>query len=403
MNSRKAVFMALDKFFKDGFFLDDSFASFEKTLKQDDVSFVKRLGLGCIKNYLTLRTYFKNYCPKGAKLKRSEVLCAVIGLYQKLFMESVPDYAAISETLTLAKQVTHSSFPKRLSAILRKCNQVDFEEFLKKQPIYVQKNVQQELYEKLLDEYGELTTEEILDAYHSDKQTYFWQIEALNQPIEGAELEDGFYKLLDSSYMTTLQERKDIYFQNKTPCHLFEFLKTSTPKNILDLCAAPGGKLVLSNKHFPKATLHAVEVSEKRAKRLYENIEKFHLEAEVTSQDALDFSSNERFDLVILDAPCSNSGVFRKKPEGLITFSANNLKKLVSLQKKLLEKAKELTAIGGEIWYLTCSILQEENEEILQFAKDKLGLKAIKSKKILPNQDGFDGGFGAVLIKESTL
>jgi 16S rRNA (cytosine967-C5)-methyltransferase len=103
--------------------------------------------------------------------------------------------------------------------------------------------------------------------------------------------------------------------------------------------------------------------------------------------------------VIILDVPCSNSGVFNKRPEARWRLTAESLQELKEIQMKLLGHAAELLASGGVVWYLTCSILRDENEGLLSKACEQFGLVVEYSQTVLPNEDGWDGGFGALLRK----
>ncbi|NBO24339.1 MAG: hypothetical protein EBU93_03770, partial [Chlamydiae bacterium] len=202
----------------------------------------------------------------------------------------------------------------------------------------------------------------------------------------------------DPSSLKIFQSKK-AYIQNPTPGILIDNLSSGMdPKTILDLCSAPGGKLILTHYLFPQAQLYANEISSERMKRLEENLQKYDLHPTLFCQDGKNFQYDQKFDLIIIDAPCSNSGVLNKKPEAKFRLEEKNLQELKETQKQLITQAVLQLSQHGIIFYLTCSVLKEENEEIIhQILHENPKLKLLKMKTLLPDLNGLDGGFGAAI------
>jgi len=161
----------------------------------------------------------------------------------------------------------------------------------------------------------------------------------------------------------------------------------------LDLCAAPGGKTMQLAAAGMDVT--AVDKSGGRLKRLEENLKRTKLSAKVVQKDALEFES-EPFDAVLLDAPCSATGTFRRHPDVLHNRSPKSVADLVRLQDKLLPKAAALTAPGGVLVYAVCSLQPDEGlPRVLKFLENSpdFGLIPIPA---LPGLDlpaeRFEGG-----------
>jgi 16S rRNA (cytosine967-C5)-methyltransferase len=218
-------------------------------------------------------------------------------------------------------------------------------------------------------------------------------------------ISENMAEILQTESIKTIGASPNYYIQNITPISLVNALakETSYPKSILDLCASPGGKLLAAHDIFPKAHLFANDVSDEKIERLKANFGKYGVEASFSTTLGQHFVSNSTFDLVILDVPCSNSGVLNKRAEARWRIDREALESLLKVQKELLKAASLLTAHHGSIWYMTCSLLKEENEEIvLQFCRES-HYKIVKMLSFLPNEEGFDGGFGAHLMKIDTL
>lgn len=134
-------------------------------------------------------------------------------------------------------------------------------------------------------------------------------------------------------------------------------------KTILDLCAAPGGKTAqLLDKG---AIVTAVDISEKRLERLKENMERlqFNKNLEIICSDALSFETNIKYDIILIDAPCSATGTYRRHPEIIHTKNFDDVKKMANTQRQILQKATQLLKENGVILYATCSLSKKEGEQ----------------------------------------
>lgn len=167
------------------------------------------------------------------------------------------------------------------------------------------------------------------------------------------------------------------------------------PKRILDLCASPGGKTLLLADRFPHAELVANDLSNHKLKRLQENLSSYGVQAEVSCGPGERYRSGEPFDLIVIDAPCSNSGTFNRRAEARWRFSPLALQELEKTQRALVRNAHKNLSSTGHLIYLTCSICPQENDNIV------VGLPKVgPSICHLPNSSGWDGGFGCLVGKD---
>ena len=139
-------------------------------------------------------------------------------------------------------------------------------------------------------------------------------------------------------------------------------------KRVADLCAAPGGKTMqLAAKG---ASVVALDRSKNRLKRVEENLERTKLSADIQMADAENYEDSRQFDVVLLDAPCSATGTFRRQPDVLWATRPADIAKLADVQHRLLDSAAKRVKIGGDLVYSTCSLEREEGEtQILAFLR----------------------------------
>lgn len=347
-----------------------------------DFRLAQEIAFGSARMALALDYLAKKLSTTGkVNLKVKERALLRTALYQVFFMDRIPRYALVDETVALAKKYFSSITANFINALLRQIEQKniklpeDWSIRYSYPPYYVA---------ILIKQFGKEEAEHIL---HLGNQAL---------PLTAR------YRPTQEMQQVNLQEVKDdpnYYIQNTTPTLLFKELATSAfkPQYLLDLCASPGGKLLLAHDYFPNAKLYANDVSEEKLKHLSENIQKYRIVVHLTAQKGEEYKSEQKFDLIILDVPCSNSGVLNKRPEARFRISEEALKKLSLASEKLLKNALSLLSSGGKIWYMTCSILREENEDFVEKMCQKYHLKKGKEKLILPSEEGLDGGYAAEL------
>ncbi|MEX0961413.1 MAG: transcription antitermination factor NusB [Simkaniaceae bacterium] len=385
---RELCFYALYKSLKNEAYLSETIAKVREgeRLDERDLKLLEEIAYGVMRRLYTLDAYLKELTPKGKlKVKLKERILLYMALYQFLYLDKIPLYAIGQEMAELAKKKTHSRFVPFLNALIRR-----FEGFTFQRP--------KELWQRysvtpfFLKELEKRSTEEEIIAL----------LEIFNRPPL------LFMRRIDGDaasfipYDPLLLNDKRFYVQNPTPAHLMKALYRPTfqPRKILDFCAAPGGKTLLLRDLFPNAELFVNDPSEKRLKRLENNLKKYEVQATLFSERGELFESSHQYDLILLDVPCSNSGVLHKRVEARYRITKENLKELTLLQKKLVARAESLLSENGEIWYMTCSILDSENEEIVQSSNLDV---SDEMQRYLPNHKGEDGGFGAILKKKKVL
>lgn len=181
-------------------------------------------------------------------------------------------------------------------------------------------------------------------------------------------------------------------------------------EQILDLCAAPGGKTTHILEIAPKAQVMAVDVDAQRLTRVKENLQRLNMQAEVKQGDGRTpaaWCGERQFDRILLDAPCSATGVIRRHPDIKWLRRDRDIAELASLQREILDAIWPHLKPGGTLLYATCSVLPDENEaQIAAFLSRHADVRAealpggkTDGLQVFPTTDGGDGFFYAKLIK----
>ena len=200
--------------------------------------------------------------------------------------------------------------------------------------------------------------------------------------------EDGWWSVQDESAMGAA-----------------ELLAPQPGERILDLCAAPGGKSAhLAELSADKATIIACDVSEVRLRRVTQTVERLGLtsiEPTLIARDGSDLPTGP-FDAVLVDVPCSNTGVLSRRPEARWRFREADLQELVQLQTRLLLNAFDLVRPGGRVIYSTCSVEPEETSDLIASVTSAVeGLMCVHQTLQLPGNPA-DGAYRALLTRSGS-
>lgn len=369
ITARIAAFRALDSYFQHGTFVADALSSYKNSLSIRDFSFAYEVASGVVRQKKALDA-IAGTLPK----KRKEKVLLRMSLYQLLFLDKVPLFAICDEMVGLAKKECSEPFAKFLNAYLR--NQA---------PKCTAK--------ELVPSYTDFFIKRMVESYGQEAADEIFRLGNTHGPLFARDRMAMTMVAIDNVQPYANDIR--YYIQNPTQFLIYNELKNvlkKAPEKILDLCASPGGKTILVHDFYPEATLSANDVTDKKIALLQQNLDKYAIKAHFS----VGFRSEDKFDLIIVDAPCSNSGCLYKCPEARWRLTEDEVQKHVTLQITLLKQALESLLPNGIIWYSTCSILPEENEGVVAAFSQ---LKVLAQKRILPSSDGCEGGFGCALTR----
>lgn len=405
MSPRKIAFQAIERFLHNGTPVMTTLVPWQKRSQPSsrDFGLAVEMAQGTVRMGRALDELGTRLSSRGLlQLQNRERALLRTALYQLFYMDRLPAYAICSESVEIAKGF-NPKFARFLNALLRQAI---------RQPPQLPEDGSvasmatrysyPDFYVRLLvEELGQEEAELCLKLGNQAPQLMA-RVRDFQEPgdFEGSPV--PFRLLEDGVAVNEISQDERFYIQNVTPAFLIHQLSqvTAAPDKVLDLCASPGGKSLLIHDLFPEAQLWMNDISERKIRRLKENLDKYQIQAQLTLGPGQGYSRDEAFDLVILDVPCSNSGVLNKRAEARWRLSPCSLAQLEKLQKELMEKGSQLIGEGGKIWWMTCSILRQENEAMVEWACQNLGLTMVGEPLLkLPTSDGSDGGFACCLQK----
>ena len=208
-------------------------------------------------------------------------------------------------------------------------------------------------------------------------------------------------------------DRGWVSVQDLSAQYAAHFLNAGPGMRILDACAAPGGKTCHLAERYPEASITALDNSQSRLTRVTENLARLDLSAEVICADAAEFKA-PAFDRILLDAPCTGTGVIRRHPDIRLARDPNSIKDTVHLQREILSHCWSLLKPGGQLLYATCSVLPEENHKQIQGFLDDTPDASLETLaatgsipvpaglQLLPGLGEGDGFYYASLIKSAS-
>jgi 16S rRNA (cytosine967-C5)-methyltransferase len=346
-----------------------------------------------------------------------------LGLYQIFWLDRIPDHAAVHETVELAKQNGFSPQAGFVNAILRG--------YLRKtdetKKILTELKISnpaigfshpQWLIEKWQKRFGAEKTAQLLEWNNTPPKSFArvnilktdagkliekWREENVEYDFVRRDwLEENLiFELNSHPPLHSLASFRDGWFYIQDPSTLLAVreLNPQPGETILDLCAAPGGKTTfIAQQLSNEEKIVACDISEERLKLVQENCERLGVTCvEPILSSALD-SRPSTFDKILVDAPCSNTGVMRRRVDLRWRISPEEISRLQQTQLDLLKLAATKLKPGGILVYSTCSLEPEENSEVVkEFLREHKNFKLESERELLPFVDNVDGAFVARL------
>ena len=368
-----------------------------------DRAFVQDLAYTTVRRFRALRSVLGRLVPKWPKGEMEALL--LVGAAQILYMPDVPDFAAVNETVSAAKCCPNRSVAKVVNGVLRNLirRREEFETCLKSAPLAERESFPNGLVKRWVERYGEADAERLCRWHNEPADTwlaYRVRVEGCGSRVVGGE--DKPYRRLERGRKVTDVEgyaEGAFIVQDPATAGAVDLLDVKPGQKVLDFCAAPGGKTIQAAWRLGDVRgggrLVAQEVNPARRRRLDENLKRIGLDW-VETVSAVD--GGERFDRVLADVPCSNTGVLRRRPDARWRWTRDRLDELVLMQAEIAVKAAEHVAPGGIMVYSTCSNEPEENGgQVAAFLAAHPEFEEVGRRESVPFVSGHDGAFACAL------
>lgn len=389
-----------------------------------DKGLFHELLLGTLRQWFALKSLALPLLNKELNNPTVET-CLYVGLYQ-IFYTRIAQHAIISETVEACKQLGYEGLSGVVNAILRKATRemAHFQQILEQAH-----GLPSWLYKRLNKDWGEQSQ----DLFYQLKQTapltlrvnrrkmsrseYLAHLQEQNIPAQACQYSPDAIYILGNVHIPSLVGFDEGWFsvQDEHAQLSAYILPDLTNKSVLDACAAPGGKTTHLLEKYQLKQLIALDNDDSRLNRVRENLQRLQLSQEnlrIVTADASEWQADETVDCIVLDAPCSATGVIRRHPDIRLLRQSQDIVQIVALQQAILDNMWQQLKVGGSLLYITCSILKAENEQQMadffsrhsnaeeQKIDSSWGIEQRYGKQLLPKQNQGDG-FYYCLIKKT--
>lgn len=338
--------------------------------KNHNISLVKDIVYGSIRD-IYLNEYFLNKLI-SVELKNLDIKYLLLNAFYQLSNQSIKSFTIVNENVKAAKLI-NNKFSGLVNGVLRN--------FLRKKPEF-----QDPFDLRLKYSYPEWWVEKLKNQYPQDYEAilkigntrapiflrvnvkkithtdYINQLEKNNIKYELI-LDKKYIQINESINVQNLPGFVEglIYIQDPAAQLAINFLDLKNDLKILDLCAAPGGKATHILERF-NVLLDCYDINEERLSLIRDNLNRLGLQANILSQ----LKTSHQYDRILIDAPCSGSGVVRRNVDIKIMRREEDIKKFQNQQMQLLEQGWSHLKKNGKLLYITCSIFNDENEDVIR-------------------------------------
>ncbi|MBG6029284.1 16S rRNA (cytosine(967)-C(5))-methyltransferase RsmB [Proteus mirabilis] len=416
-NLRSIAAKAINQVLDQGLSLSTVIPELQKNISDKDKPLLQEICFGVLRTLPQLEWIIQQLMDKPLKGKQRILhYLIMVGLYQLLYTR-IPAHAALAETVNGAVTLKKPQLKGLINGVLR--------QFQRQQDILNERFQNSEnrflhpswLLARIKQAYPEQWMSIVegnnqkppmwlrVNQRHHSREEYLTLLE--NEKISAIADDSHPFaiRLENPCNVNLLPGFADgwVTVQDRSAQRCAELLAPENKEQILDLCAAPGGKTTHILEIAPQAQVLAIDIDEQRLKRVQENLTRLKLNAVVKSGDGRypeQWCSGMQFDRVLLDAPCSATGVIRRHPDIKWLRRNDDIEQLAQIQKEILHAIWPYLKSGGTLVYATCSILPEENKQQVEaFLASTKDAQCDYQYQCLPEEKGGDGFFYALIKK----
>ncbi|EOS95520.1 16S rRNA (cytosine(967)-C(5))-methyltransferase RsmB [Erwinia tracheiphila] len=423
-NLRALAAQTMEKVVEQGLSLSNVLPAAQRNRSEKDQALLQELSYGVLRTLPQLEWLISQLMERPMTGKQRSIHFLIMtGLYQLIFTR-IPAHAALAETVEGAVALKRPQLKGLINGVLR--------QFQRKQEdlmLTMSKVEQNYLHPKwLLDRLKQAWPEQwrdIVDAnnqrppmwlrvnrQHHTRDAWLELLKEQGKSAEPHPVHPDALRLQSPCPVNHLPgfEKGWVSVQDASAQGCVALLSPQNHEAILDLCAAPGGKTTHILEAAPLARVTAVDIDAQRLARVRENLQRLNMSADVKSGDATTpekWCGQTRFDRILLDAPCSATGVIRRHPDIKWLRRDRDISELAALQQQILDAIWPYLKPGGILLYATCSILPEENHlQIAAFLARNIDAQLKETGntehpglQIFPEPAGGDGFYYAKLTK----
>jgi 16S rRNA (cytosine967-C5)-methyltransferase len=399
----------------------------KSSLESVDRRLLQELIFGVVRWQATL-DWLIHKKTKGRTQKPTLQILLRLGLYQVFWLERIPEHAAVHETVELAKQLGFGPQAGFINAVLRgyvrerEATLAELEALKREQPAIGYSHPQW-LCDRWRGRWDEARLRALLEWNNKPPTTYARlnsikaSAEALAKQWENEGVlftprqwdwtrPDIVFELRSHPPLLSLPSFQQglFYIQDPSTLLAVDLLDPKPGETVLDLCAAPGGKATyIAQLMQNRGHIMAQDTDGGRRELVRENCDRLGVRIVQVSRASAGINCDlpESCDRALVDVPCSNTGVMRRRVDLRWRIAPAELKRLTKIQLELLARGADHVKTGGTVVYSTCSLEPEENTELVQkFLATRNNFKLDTERTLLPFQDGIDGAYVARIIRQ---
>jgi len=389
-------------------------------IDKKDIGLLTELVYGTLQRKLTLDFYLAPFLKNNRKLEPWVKPLLQLTVYQMEYLDRVPDRAAIYEAVEIAKRHGHKGIASMVNGVLRSLQREGLPSLESiKDPakqIAIATSHPEWLVKRWIEQFGMEKTKAMCEInltaplqtarVNLTKITVEDCIKRLEEEgyaVEASPIVPEAIKCLRGNLASSSAFKEGLLtIQDESSMLVAHALGVQQEENILDACAAPGGKSThIAEKLANTGAVVSLDLHEHKVKLISQNASRLGLEniesKKLDSRNVQEHFEQQSFDRILLDAPCSGLGVMRRKPDMKYTKKEEDLSRLQEIQLSLLEAVAPLIKKGGTLVYSTCTVDRAENQETVQKFLEKhpefIGDSSVKERMpeaIRPLMNGFD-------------